>query len=252
MGRARLIIMAIVVILMAIGVALPTSQYKINRSVVSGDGGERSSAGHSWTDVIGEPVGGVSLGQKSTFGSGFLAFVPAQAQSLEIPLKAGWNMVSVPVMPADNSVGAVFPGVAAVYIWDPINKTYFVPSKVSPEKGYWVAVTVDKAITVTGTAFTAWTTAIEAGWNMIGSVVSSASIANPNDTPDGSVQPFAYWWDPSSKAYGMTTTIEPGRGYWIASTRACQLTLVADANVSILGFAFVPQTLPVAVGTGVT
>lgn len=29
---------------------------------------------------------------------------------IEIPLKAGWNMVSVPVMPQDTSVNSVFPG----------------------------------------------------------------------------------------------------------------------------------------------
>lgn len=243
--------MAIVVIVIAIGVALPESRYNIYRSVAAGGGGEHSSAGYCWTDVTGGPVAGTPQSRNLSFRSGFLAFVPAQEQSLDIPLKAGWNMVSVPVMPADNSVSAVFPGVAAVYIWDPINNTYVVPSKVSPEKGYWVAVTADRAITVTGTVFTAWTTAIESGWNMIGSVINSASIANPNDSPDGSVQPFANWWDPSSKAYGMTTTIEPGKGYWIASMRACQLTLVADANVITSGFVFAPQTL-VTVGTGVT
>ena len=72
---------------------------------------------------------------------------------------------------------------------------------------------------------TTWTSAIKAGWDMVGSVIGNSSIANPNDNPDGSVQPFAYWWDPATKSYIMTTTIESGKGYWVASVKDCVLTL---------------------------
>ena len=142
-----------------------------------------------------------------------------------IPLKAGWNMVSVPVTPADNSVSAVFPGAAVVYTWDPVSKTYTVPGTVEPDIGYWVAVIQDATITVTGAPVETWTGSIAAGWNMIGSVISNASIADPDDSPGGSVQPFAYWWNPDTKAYVSTTEIQPGKGYWAASTQNCTLTL---------------------------
>ena len=143
----------------------------------------------------------------------------------QIPLKAGWNMVSVPVVADNSSVSAVFPGVAAVYTWNPATKSYVTPTTVLPEKGYWVAVTADKTITVSGTPVTSWNTAIKAGWNMIGSVIDNASIASPNDNPDGSVQPFAYSWDAVAKSYVMTTTIGSGKGNWVASIRDCTLTM---------------------------
>ena len=145
--------------------------------------------------------------------------------SMDILLEAGWNMVSVPLTPGNSSVGAVFPGVAAVYTWDPVSKSYVVPATVEASEGYWVAVTGNNTISITGTAVTSWMGNIKAGWNMIGSVSNSASIANPNDNPDSSVQPFAYWWDPAAKSYVMTTTIEPGKGYWVASTGNCTLTM---------------------------
>ena len=147
------------------------------------------------------------------------------AACLRIPLKAGWNMVSVPVTPADNSVSAVFPGVAVVYTWDPVSKTYTVPGTVEPDIGYWVAVIQDATITVTGAPVETWTGSIAAGWNMIGSVISNASIADPDDSPGGSVQPFAYWWDPDTKTYVFTTEIQPGKGYWVAATQDCTLTV---------------------------
>lgn len=63
---------------------------------------------------------------------------------------------------------------------------------VEAEKGYWVAVTADKTIPVSGTPVLTWTANIKAGWNMIGSVSNTASIGNHYDNPDRSVQPFAY------------------------------------------------------------
>ena len=60
---------------------------------------------------------------------------------------------------------------------------------------------------------------------MIGSVSANASIADPNDDPDGSVIPTAYWWDPVGKSYVLTTDIEPAKGYWVASVCGCTLTL---------------------------
>jgi hypothetical protein len=59
----------------------------------------------------------------------------------------------------------------------------------------------------------------------MGSVIKSASIANPNDNPDGCVQPFVYGWDSVGMTYVMTTNIEPGKGYWVASVYDCVLCL---------------------------
>lgn len=70
-----------------------------------------------------------------------------------------------------------------------------------------------------------WTTNITAGWNMIGSVMSNAGFTSPNDDPDGSVEAFIYWWDPVANYYVFGTTIEAGKGYWIAATQNCNLTM---------------------------
>jgi len=144
---------------------------------------------------------------------------------VQVSLHAGWNMVSVPVLPLDTSVSAVFPGVAAVFTWDAAGKTYIMPTSVEPDTGYWVAVLANTTISVTGVPVLTWTSPLKAGWNMIGSVIGNASIANPNDSPDGSVLPFAYWWDPVSKGYAFVTIIETGKGYWVASVQDCMLTI---------------------------
>ncbi|MCK5213407.1 MAG: hypothetical protein KAQ74_05725, partial [Dehalococcoidia bacterium] len=148
-------------------------------------------------------------------------------QSIELSLKAGWNMVSVPVQAADMSTSAVFPGADAVYTWNAIGKSYSMPTTIAPEEGYWVAVSTDQIVIVEGTPVDSWEEEpISAGWNMIGSVCGeSVDFSNPADAPDGSVEGFAYAWDPLAKSYSYTTTIEPGKGYWIAATQECTLTL---------------------------
>jgi hypothetical protein len=144
---------------------------------------------------------------------------------IQIDLKAGWNMVSVPLTLADNSTSVVFPGVAGVFAWNATSRNYYEPEVIDPEKGYWVAVTENTTISVNGTPVDTWTIDITAGWNMIGSVATNSSIADPDDNPDGSVIPPAYWWDPVERGYVTTYDVEPGKGYWIPSVNDCTLTL---------------------------
>ena len=146
-------------------------------------------------------------------------------EEIQLSLQAGWNMVSMPITPTDSSISAVFPGVAGIFAWNATSRSYYVPTVIDPKEGYWVAVTENTTMTISGTPIETWTTDIKAGWNMIGSVNTSASIADPSDDPDGSVIPTAYWWDPVSKSYILTTDIEPGKGYWVASVNDCTLTL---------------------------
>ncbi len=70
--------------------------------------------------------------------------------SADIPLKPGWNMVSVPVVPDDPAADVVFAGAEAVYWWDQETKSYVYNPPIDPCTGYWVASTTDQVITVTG------------------------------------------------------------------------------------------------------
>jgi len=155
-------------------------------------------------------------------------------QSIELDLEAGWNMVSVPVVPADTSRAAVFPpaDVVAVYTWNPVTKSYEVPTNIAPEVGYWVAVTGDKTITVTGTPATSWEDhPLIAGWNMVGSVYgNSVAAGDLDDDPSGSILDGAiYWWNPGSKSYVGASQIDEGLGYWMATTENCTLTMQPSA-----------------------
>ncbi len=150
--------------------------------------------------------------------------------TVERPLKQGWNMVSVPVEADDMSVASVFPAAEAIYTWNPATKAYTVPTEIVPEKGYWVAVSSDTIVYVDGAPVASWSHDMRQGWNMVGSIYGeSPSIAQPDDTPDGDVEGYAYLWDPVTKSYQYVQTILPGNGYWMAATGDCQLSLAPSA-----------------------
>ena len=148
-----------------------------------------------------------------------------QPGSLYINTVTGASSITAQQVPADPSLGAVFPGAAVVYAWNPATKSYFVPAQVEPQRGYWVAMSQDNVSTVSGTPVYTWTYNITAGWNMIGSILVNASFNDPNDAPDGSVAGFAQWWDPVNRWYNIVFTLEPKKGYWVAATQDCSLTL---------------------------
>jgi hypothetical protein len=162
-----------------------------------------------------------------------LAVPTSTTVDVNIALKAGWNMVSVPVVPADTSRAAVFPpaDVVAVYTWNPSQKSYEVPTNIAPEVAYWVAVTENKTITVTGTKVTSWEDhPLIAGWNMVGSVYGNSVAAGDlitDVTPDPLLRSAIYWWDPVGKSYVGASQIDEGLGYWMAAAADCTLTMCA-------------------------
>jgi len=148
-------------------------------------------------------------------------------ESLDIRLLPGWSMVSVPVVPDDPAPTAVFAGAAAVYTWDPQAKSYVVPLAVVPEQGYWVYVTSDRTIQVTGAPVTEWQSQLLQGWNMVGSIYAdSVLVQNLSDNPVNSiVRNAVYRWDPVLKSYIASTAVEPGKGYWMTTVRDYTLSM---------------------------
>ena len=156
------------------------------------------------------------------------AFGEQTTVDIDLDLKTGWNMVSVPLVADDMSRDAVFPGVAAVYTWNPVTKSYTVPTVIEPDKGYWVAATVEDTITVTGEPVEDWTQDVALGWNMIGSTYGDAlatSYLTTETTPDPLQRTAIYSWNPDTKSYQGVSVITQGWGYWLASAADCTATL---------------------------
>ncbi|OPZ26062.1 MAG: Peptidyl-prolyl cis-trans isomerase A precursor [Lentisphaerae bacterium ADurb.BinA184] len=70
-----------------------------------------------------------------------ITITAAGPASADLPaLGVGWNLVSVPCLPEDNSPAAVFGGAAAGSVWTWAGQGYVRATGIVPLRGYWVHV----------------------------------------------------------------------------------------------------------------
>ncbi len=155
---------------------------------------------------------------------------------IELDLKAGWNMVSVPLalFPSNSAPAVVFQGENdGIYGWNPDAKSYETPDTIEPEVGYWVHMTADKTISIAGAPMCDWNSDLTTGWNMVGSVCGDpVAVSALDDDPDGSILTGSiYGWNPTAKSYDTAGQIVQGMGYWMSTTVDCCLTMCAPPPV---------------------
>ena len=137
--------------------------------------------------------------------------------TFEMDLKAGWNMISVPLAPDNCSVYAIFGSIPTletmpVVTWD--SPSFVEVEEIEPKMGYWVFTPTDATINVAGKPITDTTLILEAGWNMVGTIgLDNLMISTiPNQAPQS---PAVTWITPS---FVETGVIEPGKSAWVFVT----------------------------------
>jgi hypothetical protein len=159
-----------------------------------------------------------------------------QQQETEIPLVAGWNLISIPVKPADDRIEEVLASVDglydSVYSWNNSAlryESYVTDSaepgdmeRLSPGRGYFIHMYVPATLTVKGTAITD-PIALTPGWNLVGfnSLILQKPI-EPLNSIDGK---YSSVWTIDAKVgeyrgfvppdRDQITWMRPGFGYWI-------------------------------------
>jgi uncharacterized repeat protein (TIGR01451 family) len=209
------------------------------------------AAGSSATLVINCTVGSVSaitntatitaLGQVDPFSDNNTDSVTlnkAAVTSMNIALKTGWNLISLPLIPNNSAIGTVLAGVlgnvSIVYGYDPSAgwKSY-IPGGPTPSlttmvdgKGYWINMIAAATLTVNGVVnplppTTPPAYSVAAGWNLIGFKSTTAMTAG--DYLAAIAGQWTRIWGYTNGQYGAVTSsgmLQPGGGYWIAVTSA--------------------------------
>jgi len=132
-------------------------------------------------------------------------------------LKAGWNLISIPVQLESYKVSDVFGslGTFFIYGWNAESKAYYSLSandELEIGKGYWILVTEDVEISISGLPVESYTLTAYPGWNLIGSVVGDGYVTEI--TPN-ILTPYIYTWKADAKAYQSIDYIPTGYGAWI-------------------------------------
>jgi len=141
-----------------------------------------------------------------------LYIVAAGHSEFVYQMKAGWNMVSLPLYTEQADPEMVFPGHVAIYTWDADSLSYTVPAEVIAGRGYWVLYFSDCEVAVYGVPAREYELlGAVAGWHMTGSVMGDAEVM----VSEGSVYGTLYWWNPETLSYDGVGVIEAGRAYWL-------------------------------------
>jgi len=166
-----------------------------------------------------------------------------------VELYTGWNMISLPLKPADlsaSSVLATIPNAGGIaYLWNASKGAYdaiYGDIELEPGRAYWVSVTGDGTWTPTGSEIHGTKVNLTPGWNMIG--VPSAlntSVRNINITvgadtytlveavQNGYIGGIFYSWNTANEEWDATiisdtAVLKPGTGYFANVKQACAIT----------------------------
>ncbi len=127
-------------------------------------------------------------------------------------LVAGWNFISLPVLPDNANRNVLFPGNLDVYEWDHASGMSLPIYFLEPGHAYWVLIPASADFNVTGIAVPRVDREMTGpGWWSVGA---------PHDTLGAMGYTFTttsllYAYDAPAGAYNITDSLIPGGGYWL-------------------------------------
>jgi hypothetical protein len=136
---------------------------------------------------------------------------------------AGWQIVSVPYLLTNSLQTAIFPGtLTPAYSFD---TAYHTTDTLKNALGYWLKFDSTHHFTITGTVRTRDTISVRAGWNLIGTLSKIEQTSSVVQIPPGIISSDYYTY--AGKQYVKSTTLAPGKGYWIKVSENGKLVLVS-------------------------
>ncbi len=127
----------------------------------------------------------------------------------------GWNLMGLSTAVTDEGWLTAFGAtvLAGPIEWDALNHRAIANAIPRQGFGFWVFSLDEFSAEIGGIPIDEITIPIYRGWNLIGSVSSSATY-----TATGATVVSVYGWSCEFQNYIPVTTLEPGNGYWLFST----------------------------------
>ncbi|MBI3193620.1 MAG: hypothetical protein HYZ34_04010 [Ignavibacteriae bacterium] len=139
----------------------------------------------------------------------------SQAQdTTHIVVSQGWNLISLPIEPAQSSVTELFPNaVSKAFYYD---GQYIAMDTLRPEIGYWLKFAQSETIMLTGKQISCHVFTLRSGWNLIGTPGEQVGVNDLKTSPEGILATGFYGYD--SIGYTIVDdSLLPGHGYWVKS-----------------------------------
>ncbi len=130
----------------------------------------------------------------------------------------GWGLLSLPFKVNDPHTSILFPdAITSAFSFD---GSYSATDSFSIGNGYWLKFPSSHDVIMRGDSIKIDTVNLSTGWNIIGSISTPVLTTSITTEPDSIlISPF-FGYD---HGYLTTSTINPGKGYWIKSSSAGKL-----------------------------
>ncbi len=160
----------------------------------------------------------------------------AGTQSTQVyPLNDKWNMISVPLVVGNFSKTFLYPTATSPAF--AYQGSYVPEPTLANGTGYWLYFNGSQSVSMTGFLLGLDTVHVNTGWNMIGSVSSSVPVSNITSIPGGLVTSPFFGFNGS---YVVSSTIDPGKAYWVKVTQPGILILSSAAQSADGGIVIQP------------
>ncbi len=146
----------------------------------------------------------------------------ADSLTTTVAVRAGWNVVSLPVGTGASLKDSLFPSsVSDAFRFD---SGYGPIDTLIHGYGFWLKFAADETISVSGLALFDDTIGVHTGWNLIGSISTPVAVIKIQTHPPGLVRSKYFTFTPDS-GYRSTDTLKPGVGYWVKTAGTGSLVL---------------------------
>ncbi|MDX9856310.1 MAG: LamG-like jellyroll fold domain-containing protein [candidate division Zixibacteria bacterium] len=132
-----------------------------------------------------------------------------------LSLSAGWNLVSLPVVPQSTDLQQIIPTAEVAFEF---NGTYVETTVLQPCTGYWIKVPTAIDVVLSGTPVPDCDMILGDGWHLVG---APNCASTPSTLPLGALQAM-FGFDAS---YQPATQTAAGSGYWVEISPDAELEM---------------------------
>jgi hypothetical protein len=147
--------------------------------------------------------------------------------TLGLPIAAGWNILSVPLIVSGYQTSTIFP-TASSPAFAFVNG-YIQRDTLQNGLGYWIKFPGSEIIQLSGAPITEDTIDVNADWNLLGSLSSPIPTSYVTPVPPVAIVSHFYGFSTSS-GYFSEDTLKPGSGYWVKVSQVGQLVFASGAQ----------------------
>ena len=159
----------------------------------------------------------VNADSVSSAYSNEVSSTPLPIVSGGVPVRAKWNLLSLPLRAADSLAAILFPSASSPAYSFEGGAGYQSQEVLRQGRGYWMKFASADTLTVAGFLVESDSIEVVSGWNLVGSIsvpVAAASIASD---PPGMLTGQFYGYE---QGYAAADTIRQGKAYWVKSSAA--------------------------------